>query len=66
MWLPTGTLRGADSMAGVGVGVPTRPLSLLLVEGDRATLGWWRKLIGDLDLRVEPEQSRDELDQIGA
>jgi serine phosphatase RsbU (regulator of sigma subunit) len=52
MWWPVGSLRGADPTSEVGVGVQTRPLSLLLVEDDRGDALLVEELVADADIDI--------------
>ncbi|MCW2729304.1 MAG: response regulator receiver modulated serine phosphatase [Mycobacterium sp.] len=52
MWLLVGAVRDPDPTAGVGVGVQTRPLSLLLVEDDRGDALLVEELVADADIDI--------------
>ncbi|MCU1391603.1 MAG: response regulator receiver protein [Ilumatobacteraceae bacterium] len=53
MWLLVGAVRDPDPTAGVGVGVQTRPLSLLLVEDDRGDALLVEELVTDADIDIQ-------------
>ena len=53
MWLLVGAVRDPDPTAGVGVGVQTRPLSLLLVEDDRGDALLVEELVADADIDIQ-------------
>jgi serine phosphatase RsbU (regulator of sigma subunit) len=52
MWLLVGAVRDPDPTAGVGVGVQTRPLSLLLVEDDHGDALLVEELVADADIDI--------------
>jgi serine phosphatase RsbU (regulator of sigma subunit) len=53
MCLLVGAVRDPDPTAGVGVGVQTRPLSLLLVEDDRGDALLVEELVADADIDIQ-------------
>src|SRR4051794_5418190 len=52
MWLPVGSLRSHEPTDEVGVGVQTRPLSLLLVEDDRGDATLVKELVADAEIDI--------------